>query len=117
MTVSILDVPAIARKRRLRSIASPTGSTGWSRYGFMQRPDVPEALASVKLHRPIFSRGNHYYLAHLTLFVNNRIGYRMARPAVHLSVAQRPARAFFQIPPDRVVEIGMQLGCGDSEVR
>ena len=52
-----------------------------------------------------------FYLAHLTLFVNNRIGMAGWRDKLFIFLSRNARRAtnFFQIPPDRVVEIGMQM--------
>ena len=52
-----------------------------------------------------------YYLAHLTLFANDRIGMSIWRDKLFIFLSRNARRAtnFFQIPADRVVEIGMQL--------
>ena len=54
-----------------------------------------------------------YYLAHLTLFVHaqGRLGMMEWRDKLFVFLSRNARRAtnFFQIPPDRVVEIGIQL--------
>ena len=52
-----------------------------------------------------------YYLAHLTLFANDRIGMSAWRDKLFIFLSRNARRAtnFFQIPADRVVEIGIQL--------
>jgi KUP system potassium uptake protein len=54
-----------------------------------------------------------YYLAHLTLFVHHvgRLGMMEWRDKLFVFLSRNARRAtnFFQIPPDRVVEIGIQL--------
>ena len=58
-------------------------------------------------------RDTTYYLAHLTLFAQTpaRLGMMEWRDKlfVFMSRNARNATSFFQIPPDRVVEIGIQL--------
>jgi KUP system potassium uptake protein len=83
-----------------------------ARFGFMERPDVPAALARARAH------GLHcreedvtFYLAHLTLLATDRIGMSAWRENlfIFLSRNARRATSFFRIPADRVVEIGIQL--------
>ena len=52
-----------------------------------------------------------YYLAHLTLLGNPDIGLPSWRDQLFVFLSRNARRAtnFFQIPPDRVVEIGIQL--------
>ena len=83
-----------------------------ARYGFMDTPDVPASLAEAR-------RGGldwrdedmTYYLAHLTLFANARIGMSLWRDQLFIFLSRNARRAtnFFRLPPDRVVEIGIQL--------
>ena len=79
----------------------------------MEQPDVPAALDGRPRERPAsrLAEDTTYYLAHLTLFVQRPARHgRLARQAVRLPVENaRRATNFFQIPPDRVVEIGIQL--------
>jgi KUP system potassium uptake protein len=113
LTVSILDVPSVDPEAAIEVHRLTHGFYRVvARYGFMQRPDVPEALASVGMHGLVLQPAETtYYLAHLTLFVNNRIGMTGWRDKLFIFFSRNARRAtnFFQIPPDRVVEIGMQL--------
>jgi len=83
-----------------------------ARFGFMERPDVPGAVERARATglkcRP---SDITYYLAHLTLFATDRIGMSAWREKlfIFLSRNARRATSFFQIPADRVVEIGIQL--------
>jgi KUP system potassium uptake protein len=83
-----------------------------ARFGYMQRPDVPAAL---ELAREKGLRWNSedttFYLASLTLFVDSRIGMSGWRDNLFIFLSRNARRAtnFFQIPPDRVVEVGIQL--------
>ena len=51
------------------------------------------------------------YLAHLTLFVHAPSGWWRGATSCSSFLARNARRAtnFFQIPPDRVVEIGIQI--------
>jgi KUP system potassium uptake protein len=82
------------------------------RFGFMQPPDVPAALAAARLHGlAIDPEDTTYYLAHLTLFANDRIGMSGWRDKLFIFMSRNARRAtnFFRIPPDQVVELGIQL--------
>jgi KUP system potassium uptake protein len=80
-----------------------------ARYGFMERPDVPQLLLRSKL----ISNVEHttFFLGRETMIATARPG--MARWRVHLFafLARNalPATRFFNIPPDRVMEIGAQI--------
>jgi KUP system potassium uptake protein len=83
-----------------------------ARSGFMQTPDVPKFLSRCA------SRGidwreadTTYYMGRQTLLTSGKI--RMARWRKilfsFLSRNARPPTAFFQLPPNRVVELGLQI--------
>jgi KUP system potassium uptake protein len=80
-----------------------------ARYGFMERPDVPKLL----LDEHIITSVEHttFFLGRETMMATTRAG--MAGWRVHLfSFLTRnasPATRFFQIPADRVMEIGAQI--------
>ena len=83
-------------------------------FGFMDAPDVPAALARAGDQGLAFQPDDTtYYLAHLTLFVHQigRLGMMEWRDKLFVFLSRNARRAtnFFQIPPDRVVEIGIQL--------
>ena len=113
LTVSIADVPTVNPDEGITVEALRYGFTRVvARFGYMEQPDVPAALARAQEKglrlEPVDTT---YYLAHLTLFVHARLGMGAWRDKlfVFLSKNARRATNFFQIPPDRVVEIGIQL--------
>ena len=79
------------------------------RYGFMEQPDVPALLISTGLIHTI--EHTTFFLGRENLVATRRPG--MARWRVSLfsfmSRNAQPATKFFNIPPDRVMEIGAQI--------
>jgi len=84
-----------------------------ARFGFMETPDVPAALRAAREHYGLDWREDDttFYLADLTLLANARIGMSTWRDKLFIFLSRNARRAtnFFQVPPDRVVEIGIQL--------
>lgn len=82
------------------------------RYGFMQTPNIPHALAACKEHGlNIELRNTSYYLGRETLLTTGK--YKMSRWRktlfAFISRNARPATSYFGLPPNRVVELGMQI--------
>ncbi|HKO49864.1 MAG TPA: potassium transporter Kup [Polyangiaceae bacterium] len=79
------------------------------RYGFMEQPDAPALLIAAGLIHTV--EHTTFFLGRENLVVTERPG--MARWRVNLfSFMSRnalPATKFFNIPPDRVLEIGAQI--------
>ena len=82
------------------------------RFGFMQTPDVPAALAdSKRLGLTIDPERTSYYLGRETLLPSGTGRMRMWRKKLFAFVSRNsvPATAYFGLPPGRVVELGMQI--------
>jgi KUP system potassium uptake protein len=83
------------------------------RYGFMQSPHVPVALRGCEQHGLIVDTGNTtYYLERETLIPTRKHrGMMIWREKLFSFMARNALRAtaFFEIPPDQVVEIGIQV--------
>jgi KUP system potassium uptake protein len=83
-----------------------------AKVGFMQTPDVPKILARCAGHgiqsQPMTTT---YYLGRQTLLTGGKAP--LARWRKHLfgflSHNARSPTAFFQLPPNRVVELGLQI--------
>ena len=82
------------------------------RYGFMQDPHVPEALRMAR------EKGAHmdqdditYFLGRETIIVSRRPGMAMWREKLFVLMARNAVRAtaFFRLPAERVVELGVQV--------
>jgi KUP system potassium uptake protein len=81
-------------------------------YGFMQLPDVPDLLSRcAEKDLKIDLDDTSYYLGRETLLTSGRSGMSNWRKSLFgfLSRNARPATAFFGIPANRVVEMGMQI--------
>jgi KUP system potassium uptake protein len=115
LTVSIVDTPTVDPAMAIEVEKLHDGF--WrvvARFGFMETPDVPEALEKARASGLHFDLADTtYYLAHLTLFVHahGRLGMAEWRDKLFVFLSRNARRAtnFFLIPPDRVVEIGIQL--------
>jgi len=115
LTASIVDTPTVDPASALEVEKLQDGF--WrvvARFGFMETPDVPRALERAREEGLNWDNADTtYYLAHLTLFVHvhGRLGMMEWRDKLFVFLSRNARRAtnFFLIPPDRVVEIGIQL--------
>ncbi len=81
-------------------------------YGFMDQPNIPRELSEVK--RPgleIDLRQTSYFMGRETLIATDQPGMALWREHlfVWMSRNAQPATQFFGLPPDRVVEVGVQV--------
>jgi KUP system potassium uptake protein len=82
------------------------------RYGFMEDPDVPAALALARERGlTITDEDVAYFLGRETLIVTQAPGMAMWRERLFVLMARNAVRAtaFFRLPPERVVELGVQV--------
>jgi KUP system potassium uptake protein len=82
------------------------------RYGFMEEPDVPQALQEASERGfPIDLGETTFFLGVETLLATRRAGLPLWRERLFVLIARNAVRAnaFFKIPPERVVELGMQV--------
>jgi len=114
LRVEILSVPWVASHNRLSiEEVAPNYWRADARFGFMERPHIPELLATSKaLGCTIDLADVTYYVGHETVIGREdgkglpvwqeRMFAVMERNAVHVS-------DFFSLPTDQVVEIGRQI--------
>ena len=115
LTVSIVDIPVVDPAQSIEVERLQDGF--WrvvARFGFMETPNVPNALDKARQFGLSWDpEDTTFYLAHLTLFVHvhGRLGMVEWRDKLFVFLSRNARRAtnFFQIPPDRVVEVGIQL--------
>ena len=82
------------------------------RYGFMEEPDVPAALANGAARGlPLGAEKMTFFLGLETLLSTHREGMGRWREQLFAVMSRNAVRAtsFFRIPPERVVELGMQI--------
>ena len=82
------------------------------RYGFMEEPDVPEALRELRLPGLDLSPlRTTFFLGRETLIPSPRPGMAAWREHLFAVMSRnaRPATSFFRLPPNRVVELGAQI--------
>lgn len=83
-----------------------------ARYGFMETPDAPAALATSEVLKGKLDPGRTtYYLGRQTLIPARRGGMSRWRKQLFLVMARNALRptAYFNLPPNRVVELGAQV--------
>jgi len=113
VTVEVADVPHVPDDRRLE--LKPY-SAGFYRlilhYGFMDKPDLPDTLEGSRIPGlPFDPMETSYFVSRETLIRSSQAGLpRWQEPIfIFLSRLSTSASEFFCIPPNRVVELGMQL--------
>jgi KUP system potassium uptake protein len=82
------------------------------RYGFMEDPNVPEALVNACAHGLVLDEDDvTYFLGRETLIVSKSPGMALWRERLFVLMARNAVRAptFFRLPPERVVELGVQV--------
>jgi KUP system potassium uptake protein len=82
------------------------------RYGFMEDPDVPEVLTRAAAQGLALDIDDvTYFLGRETLIVTKTPGMAMWREQLFVLMARNAVRAttFFRLPPERVVELGVQV--------
>ncbi len=113
LSVAIQHVPEVPAARRLEVESKGSGFyVVRMQFGFMQNPDVPKALASCLEHGlDIDLARTSYYLGRETLIPTGRSRMWRWRKSLFAIISRnaRPATAHFCLPPNRVVELGLQL--------
>jgi KUP system potassium uptake protein len=82
------------------------------RYGFMDEPHIPEALALAREQNLVIDPAEvTYFLGRETVIVGETRGIMRWREQLFILMARNAVRAtaFFRLPPDRVVELGVQV--------
>jgi KUP system potassium uptake protein len=113
LTVSTAQVPHVTPDDRVS--IEPLGHNLYNvrvQYGFMEDPDVPEALAQAREKGLVLDTEDlTYFLGRETIIVTRRKGMAIWREHLFVLMARNAVRAtaFFRLPPERVVELGVQV--------
>jgi KUP system potassium uptake protein len=81
-------------------------------YGFMEDPDVPQTLLEARARGAAIDLEDiTYFLGRETLIVTDRPGMAKWRERLFVLMARNAVRAtaYFRLPPERVVELGVQV--------
>ena len=81
-------------------------------YGFMQSPNIPELLARAAAEGvPVPKMDTSYYLGRERLVLTGKAKMSRWRKSLFALMSRnaRSATEFFQIPPNRVIELGAQI--------
>jgi KUP system potassium uptake protein len=113
LTVITEEVPLVPDDRRVDVETLGAGFYRVTlRYGFTQTPDVPAALTLARARGlPIDKDDITYFLGRETLLSTKAPGMAIWRERLFALMSRNAMRAtaFFNIPPERVVELGMQV--------
>jgi KUP system potassium uptake protein len=113
LTVTTAPVPYVSVERQVQVQLLGQGvSHVRVQYGFMQDPDVPDALLKARdLGVPLDLDDLTYFLGRETIIVTRRPGMAAWRERLFVVMARNAVRAtaFFRLPPERVVELGVQV--------
>ncbi len=81
-------------------------------FGYMEQPNVPDALRACAAHGlEVDPQQASYFLGRRVIRMSARSLMPFWQQRIFIILANHSARAieFFRIPPDRVVELGMQM--------
>ena len=113
LTVSTVQTPHVAESERFT--VDPMGAGMFNvkvRYGFMEDPNVPDALLrATQLGLEMTPDDVVYFLGRETIIVTRNQGMALWREKLFVLMARNAVRAtaFFRLPPERVVELGVQV--------
>jgi KUP system potassium uptake protein len=113
LTVMTADVPIVPREDRVR--VEPLGERFYRvtlSYGFMEEPDVPAGLGEATAQGlAIDLSDTTYFLGRETLVATRNAGMPVWREKLFVLMSSNATRAtaFFKIPSERVLELGMQI--------
>jgi KUP system potassium uptake protein len=113
LTVSTTHTPQVSPEEQLTVDRLGHGMFNVRiRYGFMQDPNVPEALSRAREQGLELDMDDiTYFLGRETIIVTARQGMAIWRERLFVLMARNAGRAteFFKLPIERVVELGVQV--------
>jgi len=113
LTVATAQVPHVSPEQRVA--VQSLGHNLFNvrvQYGFMDDPDVPAALLQAREQGLVLDLEDlTYFLGRETIIVTRRKGMAIWREKLFVLMARNAVRAtaFFRLPPERVVELGVQV--------
>lgn len=113
LTILIEEIPYVEKDERVT--VTELGQDFYrviGRYGFMEEPDALEVLKLCKPHGLNFREmETTFFLSRETIIPSERRGLARWRKRLFSLMARnaQPANTYFRLPPNRVVELGLQV--------
>jgi KUP system potassium uptake protein len=113
LTIKTTDTPRVADEERVTmTTLSPLFVRVSLKFGYMERPNIPKALAIARKHGWSFDiMSTSFFLSRRALKVAAHPGMPRWQDQLFIALAKSASDAtdFFQIPTGRVVEVGTQV--------
>jgi KUP system potassium uptake protein len=113
ITIETTDEPRVYSSDRVTVEKLPLGAfVVEARFGYMEQPDVPSALRRCEPYGlAIDPQQASYFMGRRAILTSRRAAMPLWQQRFFIMLANQSARAagFFRIPPQRVVELGMQI--------
>ena len=113
LSIKTVDTPRVARHERITiDKVSDTFIRVVARYGFMETPSIPKILEHCKRKDlNVDIGGTSFFLSRRTLRATPKSEMNRWQERLYIALARtsQDATTFFQIPSDRVVEVGTQV--------
>jgi KUP system potassium uptake protein len=113
LTITTAQVPHVPPDERITFETLGCGLFNVrAQFGFMDDPDVPQALLVARAKGVEMNLDDlTYFLGRETIIVSRRHGMAIWREKLFVLMARNAVRAtaFFRLPPERVVELGVQV--------
>jgi KUP system potassium uptake protein len=112
VAIVVADTPRVHPRRALTVDHVGQGITqAVLHVGYMQQPDVPRTLEADAAELRYHPLDSHYFLGRETILVTTRPGMASWREHLYAVMARnaRNAAAYFGIPAERAVEVGVQV--------
>jgi KUP system potassium uptake protein len=113
LTIQTVEVPHVHAATRVEVEELSCGfHRVIGRFGFMEDPDVPQILSACEKQGLHFqAERTTFFLSRETIIASHQPGMFMWRERLFAFMSRnaQSATAFFRIPPNRVVELGMQV--------
>jgi KUP system potassium uptake protein len=112
VTVETAEAPHVLPDER--ATIEEVGEGFWRvflKYGFMDQPDIPLALSQVRAQGLKLPSNVSYFLGRETVLVTGNPGMALWRERlfVWMSRNAQTATHFFRLPPEQVIEVGVQV--------
>lgn len=80
-------------------------------YGFMETPNIPRVLKTSSRDFDLDINDTTFFLSRVSIIPRGKVSMPLWRIRLYVSMARNTGSAthFFRIPPDRVIEIGVQM--------